>query len=156
MLYNSKIGLSPIDLHDGENGSAQAAPQLEPVARLLDRMSIVVIRIHNTGGFDIAPGDFETPLSFTFGNRIVWDARVSDDGLRRHVRDGLEFSRARRRTGHRPRRPRGTASGSRGFRCSARRRRSTTTPGSPPAGSRTTASSAGSAGRCSRRRSGCC
>lgn len=94
VLYNSKIGLSPIDLHDGENGSAQAAPQLEQVGRLLERMSIVVIRIHNTGGFDIAPGDFEIPLSFTFGSRIVWDARVSDatdDGLRQHVRDGLEF-----------------------------------------------------------------
>ncbi|MET8853556.1 substrate-binding domain-containing protein [Amycolatopsis sp. NPDC004625] len=94
VLYNSKIGLSPIDLHDGENGSAQAAPQLAQMARLLDRMSIVVIRIHNTGGFDIAPDDFEIPLSFTFGSRIVWDARVSDatdDGLRQHVRDGLEF-----------------------------------------------------------------
>ncbi|SEF27122.1 ABC-type phosphate transport system, substrate-binding protein [Amycolatopsis pretoriensis] len=94
VLYNSKIGLSPIDLHDGENGSAQAAPQLEQVARLLDRMSIVVIRVHNTGSFDIAPSDFEIPLSFTFGSRIVWDARVSDatdDGLRQHVRDGLEF-----------------------------------------------------------------
>jgi phosphate transport system substrate-binding protein len=94
VLYNSKIGLSPIDLHDGENGSAQADPQLERTARLLNRMSVVVIRIHNTGGFDIAPGDFEIPLSFTFGSRIVWDARVSDatdDGLRQHVRDGLEF-----------------------------------------------------------------
>jgi phosphate transport system substrate-binding protein len=94
VLYNSKIGLSPIDLHDGENGSAQADPQLERTARLLSRMSVVVIRIHNTGGFDIAPGDFEIPLSFTFGSRIVWDARVSDatdDGLRQHVRDGLEF-----------------------------------------------------------------
>lgn len=59
VLYNSKIGLSPIDLHDGENGSAQADPQLERTARLLNRMSVVVIRIHNTGGFDIAPGDFE-------------------------------------------------------------------------------------------------
>lgn len=94
VLYNSKIGLSPIDLHDGENGSAQADPQLERTARLLSRMSVVVIRIRNTGGFDIAPEDFEIPLSFTFGNRIVWDARVSDatdDGLRQHVRDGLEF-----------------------------------------------------------------
>lgn len=94
VLYNSKIGLSPIDLHDGENGSAQADPQLERTARLLSRMSVVVIRIHNTGGFDIAPEDFEIPLSFTFGSRIVWDARVSDatdDGLRQHVREGLEF-----------------------------------------------------------------
>ncbi|MEV6827306.1 substrate-binding domain-containing protein [Amycolatopsis sp. NPDC051102] len=94
VLYNSKIGLSPIDLHDGENGSAQADPQLARTARLLSRMSVVVIRIRNTGGFDIAPGDFEIPLSFTFGSRIVWDARVSDatdDGLRRHVREGLEF-----------------------------------------------------------------
>ncbi|RSM45289.1 phosphate-binding protein [Amycolatopsis balhimycina DSM 5908] len=94
VLYNSKIGLSPIDLHDGENGSAQADPQLERTARLLSRMSVVVIRIRNTGGFDIAPDDFEIPLSFTFGSRIVWDARVSDatdDGLRRHVREGLEF-----------------------------------------------------------------
>ena len=94
VLYNSKIGLSPIDLHDGENGSAQADPQLVRTAQLLSRMSVVVIRVRNTGGFDIAPEDFEIPLSFTFGSRIVWDARVSDatdDGLRQHVRDGLEF-----------------------------------------------------------------
>jgi len=94
VLYNSKIGLSPIPLHDGANGSAQADPQLARTAHLLSRMSIVVIRVRNTGGFDIAPGDFEIPMAFTFGSRIVWDARVSDatgDDLRTSVRDGLEF-----------------------------------------------------------------
>ncbi|WP_127934299.1 hypothetical protein [Nonomuraea polychroma] len=52
--------------------------QLRQVARLLDRMSIVVIRIRNSGSYDIDPDDFERPLSFTFGGRLVWKARVSD------------------------------------------------------------------------------
>ncbi|MBB5155486.1 hypothetical protein [Saccharopolyspora phatthalungensis] len=49
VLYNSKIGLSPIELHDGEVPPAD--PQLIRIARLVDRMSIVIIRIRNTGSF---------------------------------------------------------------------------------------------------------
>jgi hypothetical protein len=81
-------------LHDGENQSEHADPQLVQTARLLDRMSIEVVRIRNTGSFDIAPDDFEVPISFTFGKRIVWDARISDASspdLRELVREGMEF-----------------------------------------------------------------
>jgi ABC-type phosphate transport system substrate-binding protein len=93
VLYNSKIGLNPIPLHDRKNGAAQADPELVRTVRLLEPLSVVVIRIRNTGSFDIGPGDFEHQLQFTFGSRVVWDARVSEarDGLRDVVRDGLEF-----------------------------------------------------------------
>ncbi|WP_216210152.1 PstS family phosphate ABC transporter substrate-binding protein [Amycolatopsis aidingensis] len=94
--YNSKIGLTPVDLHDGAEGkdAKRADPRLVQVAQLLDRMSIVVIRIRNTGSFDVAPEDFETPISFTFGQRVIWDARVSeptDHNLRQLVHDNMEF-----------------------------------------------------------------
>ncbi|WP_409462624.1 PstS family phosphate ABC transporter substrate-binding protein [Amycolatopsis sp. GA6-003] len=92
-LYNSKIGLNPIPLGDSGTGAVQADPQLERTVRLLEPLSVVVIRIRNTGSFDIGPDDWEHPLQFTFGRRVVWDARVSDakDGLREVVRNGLEF-----------------------------------------------------------------
>ncbi|GAA3571814.1 substrate-binding domain-containing protein [Amycolatopsis ultiminotia] len=93
VLYNSKIGLSPVTLGDGNDGAAQQDPELVRTVRLLEPLSVVVIRIRNTGSFDIRPDDFEHPLQFTFGDRIVWDARVSEarDGLRDVVRNGLEF-----------------------------------------------------------------
>ncbi len=92
-LYNSKIGLSPITLSEPGNGATQADPELVRTAQLLEPLSVVVIRIRNTGSFDIGPADWEHPLQFTFGNRVVWDARVSEarDGLRDVVRNGLEF-----------------------------------------------------------------
>ncbi|GAB3369083.1 substrate-binding domain-containing protein [Amycolatopsis echigonensis] len=92
-LYNSKIGLNPVTLSDQENGAVQADPELVRTVRLLEPLSVVVIRIRNTGSFDIGPDDWEHPLQFTFGRRVVWDARVSDakDGLREVVRNGLEF-----------------------------------------------------------------
>ncbi|MBB4688482.1 PstS family phosphate ABC transporter substrate-binding protein [Amycolatopsis jiangsuensis] len=93
VLYNSKIGLSPVILGDGHDGAAQQDPELARTVRLLEPLSVVVIRIRNTGSFDIRPEDFEHPLQFTFGDRVVWDARVSEarDGLRDVVRNGLEF-----------------------------------------------------------------
>ncbi|MDT7805033.1 MAG: phosphate transport system substrate-binding protein [Actinomycetota bacterium] len=72
-------------------------------------MSVVVLRVRNTGGFDIAPEDFEIPLSFTFGSRIVWDARVSDatdDGpVRRRGHHGPRDRRRHRRARISRRRP---------------------------------------------------
>jgi phosphate transport system substrate-binding protein len=94
VLYNSKIGLTPVDLHDGTPPLEGVDPELLRLARLLDRMSIVVIRISNTGSFDIEPDDFEIPVSFTFGRRVVWDARISDastDDLRELTRKNLAF-----------------------------------------------------------------
>lgn len=94
VLYNSKIGLSPIDLHDESEPSVNADGELRKVARVLATMSVVVIRVRNTGSFDIEPEDFSPPISFTFGNRVIWDARISDASdkdLRELLRDKMEF-----------------------------------------------------------------
>ncbi|HEX3592997.1 MAG TPA: substrate-binding domain-containing protein [Pseudonocardiaceae bacterium] len=96
VLYNSKIGLSPIFLGDDteEDRSVPANPQLTKVVNLLVNLSVVIVRIRNTGSYDIVGDDFQPPLSFTFGQRVVWDARISeasDEQLRRHVRENLEF-----------------------------------------------------------------
>ncbi|MGW4638749.1 hypothetical protein ACWEN6_09480 [Sphaerisporangium sp. NPDC004334] len=94
VLYNSKIGVGPETLHDGADPAAHGPPQLRQVARLLDRMSMVVIRIRNGGTYDIEPEDFERPLSFTFGGRVVWNARISEASTperREELRNGLRF-----------------------------------------------------------------
>src|SRR5262249_21311004 len=80
---------------DGDTGKS-ASPQLRSLARLLDQLSIVVIRIRNNGSYDIDPDDFERPLSFTFGRRVVWNARISEAGSpeeRKRLRNGLQFFR---------------------------------------------------------------
>ncbi|MCW2878888.1 MAG: hypothetical protein JWQ95_2988 [Sphaerisporangium sp.] len=94
VLYNSKIGVGPEMLHDGTDATESGPPQLRQVARLLDRMSMVVIRIRNSGSYEIDPDDFERPLSFTFGGRVVWNARVSEastEELRAQLRESLRF-----------------------------------------------------------------
>lgn len=100
VLYNSKIGLNPVALRDDASGSSDPADPKDPRGRLslyadmLDRMSIVIVRVRNTGGYDIEPGDFGTAMSFTFGKRVIWDARISDasnDELRKNIRDRMEF-----------------------------------------------------------------
>ncbi|MFD1149273.1 PstS family phosphate ABC transporter substrate-binding protein [Saccharothrix hoggarensis] len=91
VLYNSKIGLGPEQLHDGTDPNS---PQLRELVRVLDRMSIVVIRVRNTGSYDIDGEDFDKPLTFTFGKRIVWNARVSEAGseeLKAEIRRTLQF-----------------------------------------------------------------
>ncbi|NUP02166.1 MAG: hypothetical protein HOW71_10450 [Nonomuraea sp.] len=94
VLYNSKIGVGPEGLGDGADPVEAGPPQLRRVAELLERMSIVVIRIRNSGSYDIEPEDFDRPLSFTFGGRVVWNARVSEAStaeLRRRLRESLRF-----------------------------------------------------------------
>jgi phosphate transport system substrate-binding protein len=94
VLYNSKLGLGPEMLHRGDDSVGIGSPQLRQIMRVLDRMSIVVIRISNSGSYDIEPGDFEEPLSFTFGGRVVWNARISGastEQLRRQLRESLRF-----------------------------------------------------------------
>ena len=91
VLYNSKIGLGPEQLHDGTDPNS---PQLRELVRVLDRMSIVVIRVRNTGSYDIDAEDFDKPLTFTFGNRVVWNARVSEAGseeMKAEIRRSLQF-----------------------------------------------------------------
>ena len=93
VLYNSKIGLSPL-FDKNAASSVRTNPELTRMTKLLDTLSIVIIRIRNTGSYDIAESDFEPPLTFTFGQRVVWDARISeasDSQLRTHVRENLEF-----------------------------------------------------------------
>ncbi|MFI0421814.1 substrate-binding domain-containing protein [Spongiactinospora sp. 9N601] len=90
VLYNSKIGLGPESYEPAETDP----PQLRRLTTLLERMSIVVIRIRNSGSYDIDAGDFDRELSFTFGDRVVWNARVSEastDSLRTQLRNGLRF-----------------------------------------------------------------
>jgi len=97
VVYNSKIGLSPVLMDtDGDEPAPLVPPnpELAHVSKLLDRLSVVIIRIRNTGSYDIGESDFEPPLSFTFGPRVVWNARISeasDPMLRRHIRENLEF-----------------------------------------------------------------
>jgi phosphate transport system substrate-binding protein len=98
VLYNSKIGLGPEQLHDGTDPNS---PQLRELVRVLDRMSIVVIRVRNTGSYDIDGEDFDKPLTFTFGDRIVWNARVSEAGseeLKAEIRRSLQFFGTESRT----------------------------------------------------------
>ncbi|GGK83103.1 hypothetical protein Sme01_17150 [Sphaerisporangium melleum] len=93
ILYNSKIGIGPETLGDGAD---PVPPQLRQVARLLDRMSMVVVRIRNGGSYDIEPDDFEHPLTFVFGERLVWNARISEAStpeLRKELRAGMRFFR---------------------------------------------------------------
>src|SRR5215475_4756061 len=95
VLYNSKIGLDA-GLHDDGDSGNSTSPQLRSLARLLDQLSIVVIRIRNNGSYDIDPDDFERPLSFTFGRRVVWNARISEADSpqeRERIRNGLRFFR---------------------------------------------------------------
>lgn len=93
VLYNSKLGVGPERLHDATEPHEANLRELGDVARLLDRMSIVVIRIRNTGSYDVHPSDFEPKLSFTFGRRVVWNARVSEasEDIREELKEGLEF-----------------------------------------------------------------
>jgi len=94
LLYNSEIGVSPEDLLSPDDYHHPNAGPLEQLAALLDRMSMVVIRVRNTGSSEITRRDFTEPLAFTFGQRIIWNARISDapdDGVRRYIRDGLAF-----------------------------------------------------------------
>ncbi len=91
VLYNSKIGLGPEQLHDGTDPNS---PQLRELVRVLDRMSIVVVRVRNTGSYDIDGEDFDKPLTFTFGDRVVWNARVSEAGseeMKAEIRQSLQF-----------------------------------------------------------------
>ncbi|GAA3866994.1 hypothetical protein GCM10022243_36140 [Saccharothrix violaceirubra] len=91
VLYNSKIGLGPEQLHDGTESQPS---QLRELVRVLDRMSIVVVRVRNSGNYDIDADDWDKALTFTFGERVVWNARVSEagsDDLREEVRRSLQF-----------------------------------------------------------------
>ncbi|NKQ56608.1 phosphate-binding protein [Amycolatopsis sp. K13G38] len=94
--YNSKLGLIPNHITDPHQSSPEANPQIEHLAKALDRMSIVVIRFRNASGFDIDADHFEQQPYVHFGRRVVWDARVSDptdEPLRDLISGNLSFSR---------------------------------------------------------------
>jgi phosphate transport system substrate-binding protein len=99
VLYNSKIGLSPVFLDpDSETRTAttRTHPELAHLTEQLDKLSVLMMRVRNVGSSDIDEGDINPPLKVTFGSRVVWDARISeasDEQLRKQVREKLEFFR---------------------------------------------------------------
>ncbi|OLF09932.1 PstS family phosphate ABC transporter substrate-binding protein [Actinophytocola xanthii] len=90
---DSKIGLD-VDL-DGDQ-PLYAEPDLAHMSNMFRRLSSVVVRIRNTGG-DVSVGDLGERVEFTFGGRVIWNARISDpshrtdDEDRRKLAEGLEF-----------------------------------------------------------------
>lgn len=90
VLYNSRIAFSAgnssrqIGLH---GGLLTDDPRARQVIKQLNGVSVAVIRVQNMSSGAIAPNDFTEPLSFTFGKRVVWSARVSEASNR--VRDVL-------------------------------------------------------------------
>lgn len=89
---DSKIGLD-VDLHDADDADRHIDQQLIPVAKLLGRLSFVVIRIRNTGG-DVSFRELGEDVEFTFHGRLIWNARISDarnDEVRAAVVSSLEF-----------------------------------------------------------------
>lgn len=89
---DSKIGLD-VPLHDADDGDGHADEELIAVAKVVNRLSFVVIRIRNTGG-DVELRDLGEPVEFTFRGRVIWNARVSDPSVPKHreeLVDSLEF-----------------------------------------------------------------
>jgi ABC-type phosphate transport system substrate-binding protein len=89
---DSKIGLD-VDLHDDDDADRHTDQQLIPVAKLLGRLSFVVIRIRNTNG-DVSFRELGEDVEFTFHGRLIWNARISDarnDEVRDAVVSSLEF-----------------------------------------------------------------
>ncbi|MFI7679681.1 PstS family phosphate ABC transporter substrate-binding protein [Actinophytocola sp. NPDC049390] len=89
---DSKIGLD-VPLHDADDGDGHADEELIAVAKVVGRLSFVVIRIRNTGG-DVELRDLGEPVEFTFRGRVIWNARVSDPSVPKHreeLVDALEF-----------------------------------------------------------------
>ena len=96
VLYNSKIGLDTVfQEHDeDEESSSEPTNPLDRLVHELERLSVVIIRIRNVGSSDIDESDIQPPLSVAFGNRVIWNARVSDAStttLRSHIRENMEF-----------------------------------------------------------------
>jgi ABC-type phosphate transport system substrate-binding protein len=88
---DSKIGLD-VNPHDADDDD-HADEELISVAKVVDKLSFVVIRIRNTGG-DIELRDLGEPVEFTFRDRVIWNARISDPSVPKHRDDlvnSLEF-----------------------------------------------------------------
>lgn len=95
VLYNSKIGLDTVLLErDTAASPGPVNSELRRLVHQLERLSVMIIRIRNMGSSDIEESDIQPPLSVTFGNRVVWNARISeasDPQLRQHIRENLQF-----------------------------------------------------------------
>ncbi|GAB3460747.1 PstS family phosphate ABC transporter substrate-binding protein [Actinophytocola sediminis] len=98
---DSKIGLDTEEQRvgltvDQHSGAGHAVPELISMSQLFRRLSFVVIRIRNTGGH-VSIGDLGEPMEFTFGGRVIWNARISDPNERdteedrQKLVDGLQF-----------------------------------------------------------------
>jgi hypothetical protein len=96
VVYNSKIGLDTV-LQEHDEDEESSPKSTNPLGRLvheLERLSVVIIRIRNTGTADIEEPDVAPPLSVAFGNRVIWNARVSEAStreLRAQLRANMEF-----------------------------------------------------------------
>jgi ABC-type phosphate transport system substrate-binding protein len=96
VVYNSKIGLDTV-LQEHDEDEESSPKSTNPLGRLvheLERLSVVIIRIRNTGTADIEEPDVAPPLSVAFGNRVIWNARVSEAStreLRAQIRANMEF-----------------------------------------------------------------
>jgi phosphate transport system substrate-binding protein len=90
---DSKLGLD-VNLHDEDDGDGHADEELISIAKVVNSLSFVVIRIRNTGG-DVALSDLgDEPVEFTFRGRVIWNARISDASVPDHrekLIESLEF-----------------------------------------------------------------
>jgi ABC-type phosphate transport system substrate-binding protein len=94
VLYNSKIGLDTVFTEHDEDEEPTPTNPLGRLVHELEHLSVMLIRIRNVGSADIEESDIRPPLSVAFGNRVIWNARVSEassDELRSHIRENLEF-----------------------------------------------------------------
>ena len=96
VLYNSKIGLDTV-FQEHDDDEDPASRPTNPLGRLvheLERLSLMIIQFTNVGGAHIEEADIQPPLSVEFGNRIIWNARISEastSDLRSNIRKNLEF-----------------------------------------------------------------
>lgn len=95
VLYNSKIGLDTVFReHDDDESSPALTTPLGRLVHELQQLSVMIIRIRNVGSADVQEPDIQPALSVAFGNRVIWNARVSEastNELRTDVRENLQF-----------------------------------------------------------------
>lgn len=86
--YNSKIGLVP--------ELVERNPKIESFLATLENISVLIIRISNTGRSTVTKEDYHEPLRFAFKNRFILDFRVSNPrpvDIRDTVEKGAYVSR---------------------------------------------------------------
>jgi ABC-type phosphate transport system substrate-binding protein len=113
VVFDSRMGLARLlrdalsgVAHGGSNGASGngAEEPIGAIIRSLDGLSQVILDIRNSGRTSIKDNEFSEKLSFDFGPRIIWNARVSEvpasmnrsmEENERYVAGGLRFLRER-------------------------------------------------------------